>query len=250
MRLDILITVILIAMLLLILKRIRHKRLVVYHSKLLGKIEVVQNYNREKVLTINTFPQGVSIHHHSIRHSYWYMVAKEVINHTKSLKSPKTLMFGLGANTISSLINKLNPKIHQTIVELDPLIIKVCEEHFGLKEMKNITIINDDAYKLIENYKLKIKNYDVVVVDIFTGNPPFIDIKSNQPKFIDSVLRYLNKGGAVIFNRPAHTKEVRIDNEKFRLYLKTLFKKVEVFDIQDPRGFRNHVITGSKIKSV
>ncbi len=49
----------------------------------------------------------------------------------------------------------------------------------------------------------------------------------------------------MVFNRPAHTKKVRGEGEKLRDYLATLFKKTAIFDIKDPRGYRNHVIMGA-----
>ncbi len=251
MRVDILIPLLLIPILLYFLRRIRLNRLAIHHSKLLGKIEVFQKYNGEKVLTTNDYPQGVSIHNKSIEMSYWYKIAFKAITHTKSLKNPQILMLGLGANTISNLIAKLNPNIHQTIVELDPLIIQACEEHFGLKNLHNIKVINADAYKWVNtSYQTPGARYQVIIVDIFLGAPPYLDIKSNQPTFIKKLLPLLENQGIMIFNRPAHTEEARSQSEELKVYLKTLFKKVEVFDIQDPRGFRNHVITGSKIKSV
>lgn len=245
MRIDIFIAILLVPILLLVLKRLRLKKLVELNSKLLGKIEVFEKFNKEKVLTINSYPQGVSIEKDSIKKSYWYKIADETVLHSKKIKNPKILMLGLGANTISGLINKLDPNISQTIVEFDPMIIKACQEYFQLKDIKNLNLLNKDAYKLVKDKSFLKNKFDVVIVDIFTGNPPYIDLKSNKPNFIQQLLPLLKKKGTIIFNRPAHTKEARNDGFILKEYLESLFKNVNIFDIQDPRGFRNHVITAS-----
>ena len=59
-------------------------------------------------------------------------------------------MLGLGANTSSSLIEKLDPEIKQTIIEIDPAIIQACIDHFNLKEMKSVKLIEGDAFKIVE----------------------------------------------------------------------------------------------------
>jgi len=115
--------------------RLRLKRIAGYYSPLLGKIEIFQKYNGEKVLTINSYPQGVSIHDESIKKSYWYAIAQEVLRFTQKRKKPQILMLGLGACTIPNLIAKQDKNIHQTIIEIDKEIIKACHDFFGLGQL-------------------------------------------------------------------------------------------------------------------
>lgn len=227
--------------------RIRLKRLKVYHSKILGKIEIFEKYNKEKTLTINSYIQGVSINDKSIEKSYWFCIAEYTAKFCHNQKGQKVLTLGLGANTIPNLIAKLNPKIHQTIVEIDSSIVTACQEFFNLDKLLNYQLLCTDAYKLIESKNIPNKPFDVIVVDIFTGQPPYIDLKSNEPNFILKLLPFLKKDGLIIFNRPAHNKNARGDGTQLRHYLNTIFKETEILDIKDPRGFRNHIILG-KIK--
>jgi len=209
---PIIISITIITALLAALWRIGLRKLKSYNSPILGKIKVLQKYNGEKVLTTNSYIQGISTEKDSIKLSYWYCVAKQAGDFCKRVKDPEVLMLGLGANTIPNLISHLNPAAHQTIVEIDDYII-------------------------VE------KKFDVIIIDIFNGNPPYVDIKSNHPDFITSLLPYLKKDGMVIFNRPGHTESVRSDSQKLENYLSALFAKTKSFDIKDPRGFRNTVIT-------
>lgn len=235
---------ILIPILLFTLWRIGLRKLKTYHSPLLGKIEVLKKYNGEKILTTNSYIQGISTEKESVSQSYWYCVAKQTALLCKDHQHPQILMLGLGANTISNLISKINPHIHQTIVEIDKSIILACKEFFGLDKLPNHKLIQADAFKLVEKKNaFDGKKFDVIIVDIFIGNPPYVSIESNQPTFIEELLPHLKTDGMVIFNRPGHTEQVRSDSQKLEAYLKTLFQKTQMSDVKDPRGFRNTVIT-------
>lgn len=230
-------------LLLLALWRIGLRRLKSYHSPLLGKIEVFQKYNGEKVLTINSYAQGVSINNKSITKSYWYKIAAESVKLCKDRKKPKILMLGLGANTIPNLIAKLNPNIHPIIVEFDGYIIEACQKYFGLDNLPNYHLIQEDVYKLVDQKDVFKSPFDVLIVDVFTGKPPYISLKSNEPSFIEKILPWLKKDGLIIFNRPANTEAARSDSEQLKDYLSTLFIKTKIYQINDPRGYKNSVIT-------
>lgn len=254
---QILIPLILIPVLLVIYFRLRLKRLATYKSEKLGNIAVIEKYDKERILTINYYAQGVSIEKGSIKKSYWYKVADLTVKHCKSIKNPKILMLGLGANTISNLIDKLNPKIHQTIVEYDENIIQACKEYFGLDKLKNFTLVHGDVYKLIGKWSsLRVRrdvgrgnlSFDVIIVDIFTGNAPFVDVKSNEAEFIQKVLKVLKKDGVIIFNRPAHKEDLREGSKKLQEYLSRYLKNTDLLDIKDPRGYRNNIITATQKK--
>ncbi len=243
MILNLIIPIILIVILLKIYFKLRLKKLYEKNSPLLGKIEVFEKQNKEKVLTTNSYPQGLSIENPSIKKSYWYKVADLAASYKKN---SNILNLGLGANTIPSLIEKLNPSSKQTIIEIDPYIIEACKKFFNLDNLKNSKIIQADAFTWVnKNLKPETK-YDVIIVDIFLGAPPYHDIKSNSPEFVKNLSKLLKKDGMLIFNRPAHKPEIREDGENFAKFLKTLFKNVEIFDIRDPRGFRNHIITATQ----
>lgn len=242
--LQIIVPLTLIIILLLALWRIGLRKLRVYRSPLLGKIEVLQKYNGEKILTTNSYIQGVSTEKISIKQSYWYCAAKQACDFCKNIKDPQVLMLGLGANTVSNLIASLNPQIHQTIVEIDGSIIKACREFFNLDILESYQLIQADAFKLLpQKNAFAGKKFNVIIVDIFNGKPPYVSITGNQPGFIKKLLPHLKQNCMVIFNRPGHTEQVRSDSKKLEDYLSTLFSKTQLFDIKDPRGFRNTIIT-------
>jgi spermidine synthase len=240
--------IVIIVILLIPLFVIRRKKLKEYHSDKLGLIEVWQKYNGEKILTINKYPHGISIDRKSISKSYWYFIAKEALHFIHNKRKPEILFFGLGANTSSQIINNDNPTIGQTIIEFDKNIIQACRDYFHLDEMKHTQIILGDAYKLIDKRPDFNKKFDVVVVDIFTGIPPFVSTTTNKPSFVQKVVKWIKKDGMIIFNRPANIAGDREDTKKLVAYLKTLFRFVNSTYIKDPRRYKNDVVTAAKIR--
>lgn len=248
-NLEIIVPLISIPCLLLALWRIGLRRLKTYHSPLLGKIEIYKKYNGEKLLTINSYAQGISTEQKSIQKSYWYCIAREAVKFCQNKKNPQVLMLGLGANTIPTLIAGLNPAICQTIVEIDKEIIQACRTYFKLDSLPNYQLVRTDAYQLAEDKNAFGRQFNVLIVDIFTGKPPYVSLKSNKPNFIQKLLPWIKTDGMIIFNRPGNTEESRTDSQKLKNYLDTLFKNTTLFDLHDPRGYRNNVIVASFKKS-
>ncbi|MCL4366801.1 methyltransferase [Patescibacteria group bacterium] len=243
---QILVSLLLIPILLVTYWRLRLKRLAKYQSSLLGRVEVWEKYNHEKMLTINNYVQGVSIQNKSIIQSYWYKIAQLALDHCQDINKKQILMLGLGANTISALIAQKNSSLQQTVVEFDPTIIRACQQFFNLQQTPNLAVVPADVYKIAKDKHYFSHKFAVIIVDVFTGKPPYVSLQSNQPNFIEQVCAWLRDDGMIIFNRPAHLESVRQDGYQLEKSLKILFKKTAVVDIIDPRGFRNFVITAQQ----
>lgn len=223
--------------------KIRMKKLWYKKSKKLGLVEVFQRSNGEKVLTINKYPHGISTEKANINKSYWFFISESIYEHLKNTKKSHVLFLGLGANTSSYLVSqKMNVK--QTIVEFDKIIIEACRIFFNLDKTKIDTLLYENAYTFVNKPNKKYINYfNAIVVDIFTGIPPFVSTKTNKPNFIENLIPLCKKNCIVIFNRPANIKSDREDTKKLIIYLKTQFEIVECTYIHDPRGYKNEIIT-------
>jgi spermidine synthase len=241
---QIIIPLLLIIPSLLLLHQVGIWQLKKYKSSLLGEIKIYLKFkNKEKILAINNYDQGISVENNQVELSYFYRIASLAAKHCQGRKNPQALMLGLGANTVSNLIARLNPQIHQTLVEFDPQIVQACRDYFDLDKLSNYDLMIADVYELIKNPQAFAKKFDVLIVDVFTGKPPYVSLESNQPNFIKQLLPWLKKDGMIIFNRPGNTAPARSDSLKLKKYLATLFKNCKLFDIQDPvRRYRNNVI--------
>lgn len=223
-------------------------RLKKYQSPLLGSVEVWWRLNGEKSLTINNYTHGISTNVSSITKNYWYTIAEKAVQHCQDKKSPQVLFFGLGANTSSRIIAQKNPQIHQTIIEIDSYIIEACEQFFDLKSLPRYTLIHGDAYDLIDKRKDFTKKFDVVVIDIFTGNPPYVSTRSDKPHFIQKVIDWTKPDGLLIFNRPADNQRAVRDGKILIRNLRSVLDNVQVTLVQAPRGLKNNIITGMPLK--
>lgn len=233
--------------LLFFLKKNHWKRLKRYESPLSGVVDVYEKLNGERVLMTNYFVQGVSTEKSSIKKSYWYAVAKYAAIHASGKKYPEILFIGLGANTSSLLLSRINKDIKQTIVEIDSLVIKACQEFFSLDKTPNLEIVNKDIYSLLKTHKKEWKKkFDTIVIDTFNAKPPYLLSGSHDPKFLEALYIWLKEDGQFLFNIPVKTQGIHVD--ALLSYLKTIFKTVNKRIVHDPRGFRNYVIDASMKK--
>ena len=245
--LQLLVPVGLVSLFLYLRKRLRWILIKRYESPLSGNIDILKKYNGELVLRTNYFVQGVSIEQSSIRKSYWYAVAQEILKQSRKKKNPTVLFIGLGANTSSLLINNQDTKIHQVIVEIDPLIRDACQEYFKLDELKNAEIIISDIYEQLESQKKKWeKQFDSIVIDTFEAKPPYLMHGSHDPAFLNRLLPWLKADGMFLFNIPVATRG--IDVPLLLEYVQNVFTHVQHRVIRDPRGYNNHFITAKTKK--
>lgn len=223
-------------------RRIHWKLVRRYKSEISGNVDVSEKYNGERVLMTNYFVQGVSIGQPSIKKSYWYAIAEEMLKHCKTKKKPVVLFIGLGGNTSSLLVNRKNPAIHQIIVEIDPTVIQACRDYFHLDDLRNAEVIQDDIFEVLKKKKSSWKNFfDVIVIDTFDAQPPYMLKGSHDPAFLKQLYRWLKADGMFLFNAPVKTQGIRIDDLK--VFLRSLFCHVDHHIIRDPRGYRNHVLS-------
>lgn len=228
-------------------KRFNTKKLKEYKSSHFKKITVWEKNNGEKLLTTNNFPQGISIDKPNITNSYWYKQIELCEKYCRGKKNLSVLFLGLGAGTGPQLLNLKNPKIKQTIIEFDKKIIEICREFFNLNQLKNSTIINADAYVLIKNQKSFKEKFNVIIVDIFTGEESF-KTSSINTEFIQRLSKLLKNDGVLIFNRLAHRKNLREETEKLKIFLSSIFKQTEKIFIKDPRGYQNELVIAKYIR--
>ena len=83
------------------------------------------------------------------------------------------LILGMGGGSvIKSLRDDFNYKQYITAVEIDPVIIKIADEEFGVRSNEKLNVICDDAQLFMQ---LNTKKFDFVIVDLY------IDTKVPSP---------------------------------------------------------------------
>ncbi|OGG31513.1 hypothetical protein A3A63_04240 [Candidatus Gottesmanbacteria bacterium RIFCSPLOWO2_01_FULL_46_9] len=139
-----------------------------------------------------------------------------------AVSSPKPvrriLVMGVGGGMALRQLRAIFPQAHITGVDIDPVIIAVAKEYFGLDYLGNSSFIVSDARKYAEKRLARRNLFDLVIVDIFIGNdvPEFV----TEKRFLQSVNNLLRPGGQLMMNYFRYSKQP----EKTKIHTRTLSK--------------------------
>ena len=150
------------------------------------------------------------------------------IGYDRIRKFDSVLILGVaGGSVIKTLANEVKFKGKITGIEIDPEVLVIANTYFKLKEIKNLEVIQDDAFEFILKTKQK---YDLVIIDIFqdTTMPNFLF----EDFFINRVNFLLKINGFILFNTMVLTEKHRIRNLKYKSgfdsnYSVRMYPKVE-----------------------
>jgi spermidine synthase len=135
-------------------------------------------------------------------------------------KPSDVLIVGLGGGGMVHFLKLVDPALRVDVVEIDPLVVKLADEYFGVRNGGNVTIITADGLDFIANAK---KQYDVIYLDAFlkpsagtdsTGVP--LSLRTRQ--FYEQMQQKLKPGGLAAFNINPHEnieEDVRTIAEAF-----------------------------------
>ena len=129
-----------------------------------------------------------------------------------------------GGSVIKTLADEIKFKGKITGVEIDPGVIALANDYFGLDKIPNLEIIVDDAFEFVLKARDK---YDLIIIDIFrdTEMPNFLFEKF----FINRTCFLLKSKGIILFNTMILEEKHNLRNENFISEFETqlyLIKKV------------------------
>ncbi len=112
------------------------------------------------------------------------------------------LMIGLGGGALVRFINHSFPEVRLDVVEIDPAVVTVAREYFGVAAGPRTRIFVEDGRDYLARTP---ERYDLILIDAHlypsdrtdsTGHP--LSLKSEA--FYRSIHERLNPGGVVMFN--------------------------------------------------
>lgn len=133
------------------------------------------------------------------------------IGYEKIAVMNQILVLGVGGGSvIKTLVDEIKFKGSITGVEIDPEIINIANTYFKLDEIKNLTIVIDDAFEFVLKTKAK---YDLIVIDIFqdTTMPNFLF----ETFFTNRVCSLLKSRGFILFNTMLLNDIQNLRNKKY-----------------------------------
>ena len=141
-------------------RKIFFPKTVTFKNNLFNKNIFLYDHFLEPTLVVDGLVESGSL----LRH-IWHTGIRELVPPNARIKN--VLALGLGGGSNVRLVSKLFPQAKITAIEIDPQMVEVAESYFGLKKIKNLKIITQDALEFVDN--LKSTNYDLVLVDCFVG---------------------------------------------------------------------------------
>ncbi|MBX3013859.1 MAG: fused MFS/spermidine synthase [Caldilineaceae bacterium] len=114
-----------------------------------------------------------------------------------TLPTPQNLLIiGLAAGTVSELYTNLYGPLPMTGIELDPQIITVGQQYFGMNQ-PNLTAIAADGRRWLLQQP-PTAQWDIIVVDAY--RPPYIPFHLTTVEFFALLRRHLSAEGVVAIN--------------------------------------------------
>ncbi len=108
------------------------------------------------------------------------------------------LIVGLGGGTIPTILHQLYPNATIDIVEVDDAVRRVATRFFDFRESDGMTVTVLDARVFIKRARLKGRQYDLVVLDAFTGD--YIPEHLMTMEFLEEVKAILSPVGVLVAN--------------------------------------------------
>ena len=105
------------------------------------------------------------------------------------------LILGYGAGSVAQLLNERLNSPTIIGVEIDPKVIGIAQDYFGLDEEEHVHIEEMDAQNYIE---ASYDYFDLIVIDIFDNDK--VPEKFFKKIFLTLVGKRLNPGGLLVFN--------------------------------------------------
>lgn len=134
-----------------------------------------------------------------------------------------TLVLGLGGGSVCQVLIKLFPNTLITGIEIDPVMITIGKKYFELDKLKNLTVLQHDAF----DPQLKFNQiYDLIIVDLFIGYE--IPLPTSNKNFLLKVKSMLKEDGFVVINR-LYFQKYKIEAEQFIDKFKSVFHKVDAY---------------------
>jgi spermidine synthase len=141
-------------------------------------------------------------HHLLLDYTKWMFVS-----YAFQPKQERVCIVGLGGGAMIHFLKKHDPDVKVDVVEIDPVVVKIADEKFGVRSEGNVNVITADGIKYLAETK---EQYDVVYMDAFLKPSGETDVNGvplrlKTGDFYKLIQEKLKPGGMVVFNLNPHS---------------------------------------------
>jgi spermidine synthase len=132
---------------------------------------------------------------------------------------------GLAAGTTARAASLVFPNVNIDGIEIDPKIVKVGQDYFGMTEPNLNIIIQDGRWALSSSQK----QYDIISVDAY--RPPYIPWQMTTREFFQIVSDHLKQDGTMVINVGRGPEDRRLVDALYST-IHTVFPSVYISDLK------------------
>jgi protein-L-isoaspartate O-methyltransferase len=161
-------------------------------SHLSGRIRVIDQGDERRLIVhgeiLSMYPLDGDWR--PLRREYWWKALEAV----ELPRRPAALLVGLGGGTQVHLLHRLSRPRSVTVIERDPVIVRVASAWFGLDRVRKLEIVCAEADDAVEGLTRAGRRFDYVMEDVTYADPPDVAL----PKLIAMVPLVAPQGSLVV----------------------------------------------------
>lgn len=133
----------------------------------------------------------------------------------------KILVIGLGGGSIPATLAELFPDAGIDIVEIDEAVVRVAKKYFSFVENEQMKVFISDARVYIRRANLRGQQYDMIILDAFTGD--YIPEHLMTREFFEEVKQLMTADGALIANTFSNSQLYHHESVTYQRVFQTFF---------------------------
>ncbi len=130
-----------------------------------------------------------------LRREYWWKALEAVPLPPR----PAALLVGLGGGTQVHLLYRLSDPRSITVIERDPVIVRIARQWFGLDRVGKLEMVCADAETAVAGLTRTGRRFDYVMEDVTYADPPEVAL----PKLL-AMVPLVTPLGSLVVNRHRH----------------------------------------------
>lgn len=180
-------------------------------SPISGRLRVVESGGMRRLVvagqTLSAYP--TSGDWAQLRREYWYLAFEGLALPPR----PRVLFVGLGGGTQIHLLHELVTPSAVTVIERDPLIIRVARDWFELDRTAGIEVICGAAEAVVPRLMAARRSFNLVVEDA-----TYADAGEQSLALCRDLVRLVSPGGMLLANRHFRPDATRLAAEMARFF--------------------------------